>query len=189
MKRKRLGIIITCLGLLCGQYSFADIDLTIQSISMKNNDTTIGQFSTPIITVVTENNGSDDVNNGNNPVGPGFLTCMGNGQQLFNSNPLTSLFIASNSVRAFTDMGLANSITQTIGAKTVTCTINANSAFAESNNSNNTATVTFTVEQMSQGRFDIPMERALEPIQTNLDVAQLQIGPAGIFNFIIDKTL
>lgn len=103
------------------------------------------------------------------------MKCDGNGQQLLSSNPLTSLFIAGNNgIRAFANIGLQNSITQTIGAKTVTCSINTNNVFAESNNGNNTATITFTVEQMQQGRFDTALDRAIEPIQSNLDGAALQ---------------
>ncbi len=190
MKLKRIGIVLTCMTVLFWQYAFAAIDLTIQSISMKNNDDTIGQFSTPIITVVVENIGTDDVNNGSNPVAPGFVTCVYNNSQVFNSNPLTSLFIAGNGIRAFANMGLDNETTQTVGAKTVTCTVNPGGVtFAESDSSNNSATVTFTVEQMAQGRFDTALDRSIEPIQSNLDVAQLQIGPMGIFRFIIDKAL
>jgi hypothetical protein len=87
------------------------------------------------------------------------------------------LFVAANGIRAFANMWLSNSVTQTVWAKTVTCTVNGNSAFAEASSdlANNTMTLTFTVEQMSQGRFDTALDRSLEPIQTNLDVASLQV--------------
>ncbi len=190
MKLKRVVVALSCMAVLLWQYTFAAIDLTIQSISMKNNDTTIGQFSTPIITVVVENIGTDDVYNGNNPVAPGFLRCQYGNNEVFSSNPLTSLFIAGNGIRAFANMGLDNDVTQTIGAKTVTCTINPGAViFAESDASNNTSTITFTVEQMAQGRFDTALDRSIEPIQTNLDVAELQIWPGAVFNFIVDKAL
>ena len=55
MRIKRILLSMTCIALFVGQYTFADIDLAIQSISMANNDTTIGQFSTPVITVVATN--------------------------------------------------------------------------------------------------------------------------------------
>ncbi len=192
MKLKRLGIVLTCMTIFLWQYTFAAIDLAIQSISMQNGDNTVWQFSTPLITVVVENVGTDDVNNGNNPVAPGFVRCQYGSDEVFSSNPLTSLFIAGNGIRAFANMGLDNETTQTIGAKTVTCTVNPGGVtFAEASSDlgNNTMTLTFTVEQMSQGRFDTALDRSIEPIQTNLDVAQLQIGPTGIFNFIVDKAL
>jgi hypothetical protein len=71
---------------------------------MQNADNTVGQFSTPIITVVVANIGDQDVDNLNNPVAPGFVSCVNGGTNVFSSNPLTSLFVAANGIRAFANM-------------------------------------------------------------------------------------
>lgn len=185
---KKIGIIITLFGLLFAQ-TFAAIDLAIQSLQMNNGVTTIPQGSAPILDMVIQNIGSDPADNGTNPIGPGFITCTANGNQVFNSQSLTTFVVGANTFQSINNIFLSNTLTQTVGTKTVTCTINANTFFTDANSANNSTDVTFTVVVLEAGRFDSVLDRSIEPLQGNIDAAQLERWPRGIVNFIISNTL
>ena len=76
-----------------------------------------------------------------------------------------------------------------MGTKTIACTINPGllNGVNDVNGGNNTWSGTFEV--VKADRFDLALNRSIEPISKNLEAAEGATGTQGVQNFLYDKIM
>ncbi|HRX63694.1 MAG TPA: hypothetical protein P5060_01170 [Candidatus Absconditabacterales bacterium] len=190
-----LSTIITILSLI--GLGFCDFDLKINSISLSDGGNTVSLFSNPKINIDIYNNGPDNiVNNGN--IGGGFIRCqeMGSQNTIFNSSSMSTFIVNNGTNMIAGNLELPMTLTQTPRTIEIKCIVNEGGQFNgsftsnESNYDNNSSTFSFNVEQVS--RFDISLDRSIEPIRQNLDASESNSmlgGGDSVKNFIFKKLM
>ncbi len=171
-------------------YSFWQSDIYIEQIQLNNtytlnNQVGIIQNTTPRISIIIGNNGPDDVETSD--VLQGFLVCVNNAtsQQVFNSSSITNMYIPVWWFWQRSNLQLNPNLTQTIGTKNITCTINPwQAGIIDTDTQNNQSSITFGVFTPPTNRFDLTLGRAIESIEQNLDPAEAVLGTAWVVNFI-----
>ncbi len=170
-----LSTIITILSLIW--LWFCDFDLKINSISLSDWWNTVSLFSNPKINIDIYNNWPDNiVNNGN--IWGGFIRCqeMWSQNTIFNSSSMSTFIVNNGTNMIAGNLELPMTLTQTPRTIEIKCIVNEgwqfNGSFTsnESNYDNNSSTFSFNVEQVS--RFDISLDRSIEPIRQNLDASE-----------------
>lgn len=187
-KKRYYKYILSCVAIILFMYSqtFALLDFTISEASLNNNSDSTTQLSTPQISLQISNIWTTDAIASNIPVG--FLICNRQGatfQQVYISNPINFLSIAAGSFQNITNISLDSRVTNSIGPKNISCTVNANNSVPENNTSNNTINFSFNVIAPEWGRFDTSLSTSIDPIQWNLEARAPGTRARGIVDFIM----
>lgn len=104
----------------------------------------------------------------------GFIMCDRNGINIYTSRAL-SQFTAEPIVPQNIPIKLKDIVTQSQGAKHITCTVNMPpNHYIDESTDNNTRSTDIVVVQAS--RFDIAMERVISPIKKNLEAPEVTSG-------------
>ena len=115
----------------------------------------------------------------------GMVTCFWSekGVSIYSSPAIPSLVINPWSKIAF-NIKLNAIFTQSLGVKTVTCTIVPPASITSTNN-----TWSGGFEVVTSSRFDIAMEQSLGSLRSNLEAPEAIAGAAGVKNFIFDRLI
>jgi len=164
------------------------IDISLkESVWLPGQENTSGgliaQWSSPQINITFKNNWDTPLTLSNVPAG--FLTCTWAEQHnlnVYKSNILTD-FVVNAGTKVGTSIRIKPLFTQTVGYKTLICTIN----YSDVNNTNNTWMGTFEV--VKADRFDLALSKSIETISKNLDAAEGAKWAQGLQNFLYNKIM
>ena len=142
----------------------------------------LSQWSSPLLALMIRNKWNQIVNTG---APAGMVTCFWSekGVSIYSSPAIPSLVINPWSKIAF-NIKLNAIFTQSLGVKTVTCTIVPPASITSTNN-----TWSGGFEVVTSSRFDIAMEQSLGSLRSNLEAPEAIAGAAGVKNFIFDRLI
>ncbi len=148
----------------------------------------IAQWSSPEISIVFKNKWNIWVDWAISS--PWFLSCKRTEQNInvYSSNSITS-FVVNPGTKVGVNIIIKSIFTQALGTKTIACTINPGllNGVNDVNGGNNTWSGTFEV--VKADRFDLALNRSIEPISKNLEAAEGATGTQGVQNFLYDKIM
>lgn len=161
-------------------------NVTINESPMIQNYKQIAQWSSPEITIVFWNKGTTPVEENNLP--EWFLQCkrVENNISIYRSRPIET-FNLQPWTKLSISIRLQSLFTQALGNKTVVCTLNGAMINDGYPTQNKTRTGTFAVVEAK--RFDLALNRSIDPISKNLDAAEGAIGTSGLRNFVFDRVM
>lgn len=164
--------------------TFASIDLSLDTLIMPWG-TGVYQYSTPSVTLIIRNNGTDSATI-STPSVTWFVSCKVWLQTVFSSNPISTLVINGNSNIQF-PITLSNLASTNIGNQTLTCTL---WSYGWRVISDPTHTFDYVVLERAGWRFDTILDTVRDPIKNKIDwpVAELWIWWFKSFMYwLIDK--
>ncbi len=164
------------------------IDIAIdESPWLSATSNLIAQGSSPEVQIIFKNQWDTSLIRSN--VAAGFLKCARDEQDLvvYQSRVLSS-FVVNSWTKVGVNIRIAPIFSQSLGQKTLTCTIYPNAAaYTDANTNNNKRTT--TVEVVEARRFDLALSRSIEPISKNLEAAEGAVGTQWLQNFLFDKIM
>ncbi|MEI6426000.1 MAG: pilin [Candidatus Absconditabacteria bacterium] len=167
------------------------VDLKL-AVSFPGGGTGLAQKSTPSLNVFLINSGTENLSGSN--IQPGFLSCFWKEQNL---NIYQSKIIEQLTIKAGTTIKktilLNNIFTQGLGEKHIYCTVRARGPVSNPTETmvaraNNTSE-DMLVSVQEAGRFDLALNRAVDPIKNNLDAPEIKSGVEGINDFLMTKVM
>lgn len=165
------------------------LDLELSNISVRNGNEVV-ELTNPYITLTIKNNWTEHANTAWTPLGDGFIKCRLGNELVYQSSLIETFVVWSNTIEQIDNLRLSNRATQNVWENTIECEIWGN-VWSESdvNLDNNIFSVTIKVISKPKGRFDISMSKSIDPIQQNLDPAELTIWAEWVKNFALKKIM
>lgn len=167
------------------------VDLAIDSSPwLVGQDNTSGgliaQWSSPQITLLIQNKWTDIVNQ--EIPSPWFITCRRIQQNIdvHISNPIVS-FVVNPGTKVGINIRIKSLFTQSLGAKSLACTINTPMIGGDVNPANNIWTGVFEV--VKADRFDLALNKSISTISKNLESAEGAKGAQWLQNFLYNKIM
>lgn len=158
-------------------------DLSLEgTLNMQAQGTLLSQWSSPLLALTIKNKWNQIVSTS---APAGFISCIWLEQNLpiYSAPAVDSLVVNPGTKMAF-NLKLNALFTQSLGTKTVVCTLSPPASISSSN-----ATWSWTFEIVTSSRFDIAMEQSLGALKTNLEAPEAVAGAEWIKSFVFNRLI
>jgi len=146
-----------------------DLELKIQTPTAPDT-IKVAQYSSPQLNISINNIGYATLSGS---FTEGFLQCdWNNGINVYKSRPLVQ-FVANPMIPQSKSITLKDIFTQSLGKKQVTCRLNKSAEYYTNETAMTNNVRSGDIEVVTAARFDIAMERAIQPIKNNLDAPEI----------------